>query len=360
MQKVTKITGCFVFTLVFLFIACSEKDIPTYGSTSEFNDRGIKEDMLDQAFTTLSQVDGMQSILLGRNGVVEYERYYNDGNRGTFYDVRSVTKSVMGLLIGIAIEEGFIQSIQQTVGEFFVPGVIATLDADKAAITIEDLLTMSCGLEWHELDGGDSYSQWYWSGDHVGWVLNQAFIHTPGQGFNYNTGSTHLLSEILTIASGMETLDFASQYLFQPMGIGEAEWDRVPQGNYNGGAGLTIKPHDMFAVGNLMLNNGAFGDTQIIPTAWVSQSITNQQATNRPSPYGTHYGYLWWLDNVNDHDIFYAMGWGGQFIVCVPDLDMVVCATCTWSGFSAAAAGEHWVSIIDTIMGFIIPAVRAQ
>lgn len=297
---------------------------------------------------------------MGRNGVIAAEEYYNDSGADVLHDVRSVTKSVMGLLIGIAIREGFIQSVDQTIGEFLVGTVVDRLEAAKAKITIEQLLTMSCGLEWHELDGGDSYDQWYLSGDHVKWVLDQPFIHEPGKGFNYNTGSTRLLSVILTLTTGKSALDFARTYLFEPMGIEQSDWTILSQEEKlnNGGAGLKISPHSMFAIGNLMLNGGKWNQVQVVPAEWVNKCISIQNVTHDAIPYGTHYGYLWWIGQAHGHNHFFAMGWGGQFIVCVPDFDLVVVATCKWSGVSREAAGQHWYDIFITIMDNILPAVK--
>ena len=348
-------------TVALFFLYCNNRE--SVSSKSTYHDptaQNIDFEQLSQAIGKLAEIPGIKSIVLGRNGVIAAEEYYNDGGADVLHDVRSVTKSVMGLLIGIAIREGFIQSVDQTIGEFFVGTVIDRLEAAKRKITIEQLLTMSCGLEWHELDGGDSYDQWYRSGDHVKWVLDQPFIHAPGNGFNYNTGSTHLLSAILTLTTGKSALDFARTYLFEPMGIEQSDWTILSQEETfnNGGAGLKISPYSMFAIGNLMLNGGKWNQVQVVPAEWVNKCISIQNVTHDEIPYGTHYGYLWWIGQAHGHNHFFAMGWGGQFIICVPDLDLVVAATCKWSGISSELAQQHWLNIIVTIMDNILPAVK--
>ena len=147
-----------VLTAIF-FSSCEESD-PVSGTIGypEAVEQNIDVVQLIQAIHNLEQVPGIKSIVLGRNGVIAAQEYYNNAGADSIHDVRSVTKSVMGLLIGIAIEEGYIESVNQTVGDFFIGTVLDTLEPAKAQITIEQLLTMSCGLEWHELDGGNSYS----------------------------------------------------------------------------------------------------------------------------------------------------------------------------------------------------------
>ncbi len=348
--------------LVSLFFFCCSKNHPS-SSKSEYPEavaQNIDVDQLTQAITKLEQVPGIRSIVLGRNGVIAAEEYYNDAGADITHDVRSVTKSIMGLLIGIAIREGFIQSVDQTVGDFLLGTYVDSLELTKAQITIKQLLTMSCGLEWHELDGGNSYSQWYWSGDHINWVLDQPFIHEPGNGFNYNTGSTHLLSVILALTTGKSALEFAQTYLFEPMGIDQSDWTFISQEEQhnNGGAGLIISPRAMFAIGYLMLNGGKWDQLQIVPSEWVDHCISNQNVSNGENLYGTHYGYLWWVGQAHGHKIFYAMGWGGQFIVNVPDFNLVVVATCKWQGVSSTQARQNWYDIFIVVMDDILPAIK--
>jgi len=360
MRKVVfKILLCLFFLALF-WISCKKSE--PLNVTSRYPEaiaQDIDEEMLIQAIDSLAVIPGFKSIILGRNGIIAAEEYYNGSAPDSLHDVRSVTKSVMGVLIGIAIQEGFIDSIGQTIGKWFKGTIVDTLEKAKREITIEQLLTMSCGLEWHELDGGNSYNQWYNSGDYVNWVLNKPFIHQPGQGFNYNTGSTHLLSVILTQESGKSALDFARTHLFEPMQIFNSDWTILPNDEpyNNGGAGLKISPRTMFALGNLMLNSGEWNQVQVVPPEWVYTSTASHNTTNYMH-YGSHYGYLWWVGQAHGHEHFYAMGWGGQFIVCVPDFDLVVVATCEWRGVSRTAAEQHWYDIYIIIMENILPAVE--
>lgn len=343
--------------VLILLTGCNAEPDSTYPKAAEQN---MDVDLLGVAIDSLSDIPGFKSIVLGRNGDIAVEKYFNYGQINTPHDVRSVTKSIMALLIGIAIREGYIQSEEQVIGDYLTGLAAEDLEPQLADITIGHLLTMSCGLEWHELDGGNSYGQWYGSGDHINWVLSQPFIHEPGAGFNYNTGSTYLLSVILTQATEKSALEFAQTYLFEPMGITSSDWDVLPYGGLynNGGAGLNISARSMFALGNLVLNQGLMDQNQIVPADWISKCVANQNPTDGSNPYGTDYGYLWWLGEAHNRNHYYAMGWGGQFIVCVPELDLVVVTTCEWRGVSSSQARQNWYDIFMLIMDSIIPAVR--
>ena len=361
-QKRIKITTVFfLFAFMFSALITCEKDNPPDSRYPEATAQNFDVLQLGQAIDDLADIPGFRSIVVGRNGVIAAEEYYNNSGPDSLHDLRSVAKSVMGLLTGIAIREGFIQSVDQTIGEFLIGTVVNSLTPDKARITIEQLLNMSCGLEWHELDGGTSYDEWFVSDDHVQWVLDQAFIHLPGDGFNYNTGSSYLLSVLLYQATGQDVSDFARQYLFEPMGIDHIEWDYVPRGGIynNGGAGITISPHTMFAIGNLVLNGGNWDQNQIVPEDWIHQCISNQnETTGTFPPYSDHYGYLWWIGQAHGHDHFFAMGWGGQFLVCVPDFQLVVAAACQWGGISVDQASQNLFDIFMIIMDDIITAMN--
>ena len=343
--------------LVFLLlISCDNNnefdDLYPVAADQELN---IEE--IVKAFNLLSEVNTLNGIALGKHGKIAAAKYFNDTGRDDLHDVRSVTKSVMGLLTGIAINEGDISGKYQTLREL-MPGRIAPLtNSSVGDITIENILTMSSGLEWHELDGGNSYGIWYWSDDPIHWVLNQDVIHEPGDGFNYNTGSIHLLSSIITSKTGQTTLEYAQEHIFDPMGV-DSDWTSMPPDNYlnNGGAGLKVSIPTLFKIGTMMLDAGVWEGEQLIPVNWAQQSITFQNVTHSSNPYWSKYGYLWWIGEAHDMEYYFASGYGGQFILCVPELDFVVVTAADWSGLGWDAAGQNWYDIIIVLIETILPA----
>lgn len=148
--------------------------------------------------------------------------------------------------------------------------------------------------------------------------------------------------------------------LFGPLGIDSIDWTVItkPKRFNNGGAGLKISPHAMFALGNLMLNNGKKGQLQIVPETWVSKCKTTQNNTNNEIMYAEDYGYLWWVGQAHGHELYYANGYGGQFVICVPDFDLVMVSSCTWQGYSGDQSEQNWYNIYTTLMDEILTAVN--
>src|SRR3990172_4759605 len=140
----------------------------------------------------------------------------------------------------------------------------------------------------------------------------------------YSTGSTHLLSAILTQATGMSTLEFGRKHLAGPLGISLPAWMQDPQGIYFGGNEMLLTPRDMVTIGELYLGGGALDGQRIVPESWVEASFTPR---GRSRFSGRQYGYGWWIRELGGHDVYYAWGYGGQFIFIVPDLELVVAMT---------------------------------
>jgi CubicO group peptidase (beta-lactamase class C family) len=313
------------------------------------------EQSLAPAFEAAAQIEGMKSLLVARHGQLIGERYYNGAGPDSPHDVRSVTKSFLSALVGIAIDKGYLESVEQTLGDLFAD-VVDSLDEEKAAITLENLLTMSAGQDWHELGGESEFNEWMNSPNQVEYVLEKPMVNTPGTVFNYSDGGAHLISVILTEATGMDPESFAAEHLFAPLGIDRRSWLVDKQGYAIGGVGLQVTPRDMVAFGTLYLNDGTFERRRVISEEWVRTSTAVRILTDNAVPYGTAYGYLWWRGVVDGYPFYMATGYGGQFIVNVPDLDLVVVATCDW-WYPRADAGEHWYDIIRVIVNDVVPAV---
>jgi CubicO group peptidase (beta-lactamase class C family) len=301
----------------------------------------------------------MKCLLVARNGVLVSEEYFQeeDGPESQ-HDVRSVTKSLTSALIGIAIEEGFIENVDQTLADFLVGSVVDSLDEAKGQITIRQLLTMTCGLEWFEIGAYSEYNDWITAPDQIEYILNKPMVTTPGMVFNYSDGAAHLVSVILTEATGMNALEFAEQYLFAPLDISGRPWRTDNRGYNLGGVALEITPRDMLKFGTLYLQNGVYEGVQVIPAAWVSASTESHISTNNAVPFGPNYGYYWWIGRAYSHDYYFANGYGGQFLVVVPDWNLVVVATGNWRGIGRDQAGEQWYNIISVIMNNVLGAVR--
>jgi hypothetical protein len=245
--------------------------------------------------------------------------------------------------VGIALEQGYIQSLDQPVLDFFPEYRDQVHDPRTKQISLRHLVTMSAGLEWEE--NGPIDFRWLASRDWIRFTLQSKLVAEPGTKWNYSTALTHLLSAILTKASGTNTFAFAQRALLDPIGARIQQWSRDPQGYYLGGWEVWMPPRDMAKFGYLYLNQGQWNGKQVVPVAWIRAST---QQTN-----SAHYGFLWWLDTFDGRPMYFAQGLGGQHIVVVPHLDTVVVSTAI-----PAIRPTHFSSL-SFIKLFVLPALRS-
>ena len=303
---------------------------------------------LAEAVSAAAEMPRLHSLVVSWRGNILVERYFN-GARATRPDnIKSASKSVISALVGIAIDRKMLNGVRQPIGKFF-PEIAAPSEAPKRAITIEDLLTMRAGLE---TTSNRNYGAWVRSPNWVRFVLNRDLIQPPGVEMEYSTGSTHLLSAILTKATGKSTWQFAQETLARPLGFSLAPWTRDPQGIYFGGNEMVMTPKQMLAVGDLYRNKGRLGARQIIPEEWVRESLRPRTRSRRNDQ---GYGYGWWSREFAGYETFFAWGYGGQYIFIVPELDVVVVTT------SSTVVGEerrsHRRTIFDVLEQLILPAI---
>ncbi|MFW9820468.1 MAG: serine hydrolase domain-containing protein [Candidatus Thorarchaeota archaeon] len=265
------------------------------------------------------------SILVIRNGFIVKEWYDIFADQDYLFRLYSVSKSVTSILVGIALDKGYISNLDELVLDYFPDKDIKNLDPQKESITIEHLLTMTTGLNWPEYypyeHPQNPYNDWKASEDHVEFVLNRTMIAAPGETFNYNTGATHLLSAIIQRATNMSTVDFAEQYLFAPLGIEHSNWLVDPQGVACGGDGLFLKTRDMAKLGYLFLKGGKWKGRQIISESWVRTSTSSLINVDL----NTGYGYQWWVDPYSYR--YRALGYGGQQINIYYTRDLLIMFT---------------------------------
>jgi CubicO group peptidase (beta-lactamase class C family) len=301
-------------------------------------------------------IPGLRSILVVRHGRLISEQYMAPGGADSLYALRSVTKSVMSLLVGVAIQHGAIRGTDQTLGELFRPP-LPSLDPADAAITVGDLLTMTSGFQWDET-GVTEYNNWVLAPDQIDYLLARPVVSPPGTTFNYNSAAVHLLSAVLQVDAG-GTAAFADSVLLAPLGIRARDWELDDRGIPNGGAGLYLRPRDLAKIGQLVLQRGRSGAAEVAPPAWVDEATRDHIATGTAlGAMGTlRYGDLWWLGSTGGHAFVLAWGYGGQLVCIVPDLDLVVVTTATWQGLGTGA-GPQTAAIAGLIVNGILPAVR--
>jgi CubicO group peptidase (beta-lactamase class C family) len=320
----------------------------------------------------------INAFLVVRRGYLVFERYYGGFGQDDTHLVASVTKSFISALIGIAIDQGFIEGVHQSVLGFFPEFAPGAHDHLKRQMTIKHLLTMTAGFQWRTGARGHELlvDRMRRSKDWVAFILDLAVRERSFGTFQYNSGASHLLSaiitrstgrcaqefaaeHIITRSTGRCAQEFAAEHLFEPLGIDQPAtnmqhtysqadvfrnraggWPKDPQGNSIGGWGLVLKPRDMARFGYLYLNSGQWDSEQIIPKKWVEDSV---------SPHTPGYGYQWWLRDVNGVFAFSAVGQGGNHIFCIPQKDLVVVV--------ASKPGSRWRDRWLLLEEFVIPAV---
>ena len=303
-------------------------------------DRGALCRMADQL--AASGTANVHAVLVARGGKLVFERYFSgsdeiQGRRvrnvtfdaDTLHDMKSVSKSVASLVLGIAIDRGLIGSINEPIFSFF-PELSDLRSPEKERIQLLHVLTMSMGLKWVEAtpdnEDDNDEARMHRAPDPCRYVLGLAATAPAGQEFFYNTGALTLLSAMIRKATGRTLDEFARATLFEPLGITSVEWIRV-KGDTDAGGGLRLRPRDMAKIGQLVLAGGRWNDRQVVSKAWIDASMTPRM----DSTSGFFYGYLWWLGRslLNGREVHWAgaLGRGGQSIRIVPELDLVVVVT---------------------------------
>ena len=265
-------------------------------------------------------------------------------------NIKSASKSIIALLVGVAVSRGLLPSLDTPVSRWF-PQLRTDPDARKRAITLDHLLTMQSGLE---STSGEQYGRWVRSRNWVAFALARPLVETPGTGMQYSTGTSHLLSAILTKATRQSTYAFAQQALATPLGFTLARWPRDPPGIYFGGNEMLLTPAQMVAIGELWQNKGRVGQRQIVPQTWVSASC-EPRARSVWDP-TREYGRGWWIQDIGGLRACFAWGYGGQYIMIFPSLDLVVTAT------SSPTMGDdrhgHRAALFDLVRREILDPLR--
>lgn len=261
----------------------------------------------------------VNAFLVLQDGEIIKEYYKKAEDVNQLHKINSITKSITAALIGIAIDQGYIVNIETPLNHFF-----PILPENKRNLTLYHLLTMTTGEKWEEFGNGVRFPSFFVkSKNWTQYALKRPLLECPGTKMNYNSGSSHLLSALLQNVTGMSTRQFAQQYLFDPLEITQYEWEQDPQGVYIGGFSMRMKTKDMLKIGRLFLQNGSWEGRQIISSDWIHRSTI---------PYFTtyehigSYGFHWWVLDRNKFDVpvnmYFAMGYGGQYIIVVPELNL--------------------------------------
>jgi CubicO group peptidase (beta-lactamase class C family) len=351
-KRVIICSGLAVFLIAVLLPACAIASgivYPTDGlQIARPEEQGMRSEMLAEMMAYVHRFRfEIDSISIVRNGHLVLDAAFFPYIKGQKHNIHSCTKSVMSALIGIAIDKGYIQNIDQSIMEFFPEKVPANMDAHKQAITLEHVLMMASGLACK-----DSYL-YNWMGlnelrrsdDWVRYILDLPMAEAPGDTFEYCNGASFLLSAIIRKTSKMNTMEFARKHFFKPLGIVDVDWETSPQGIDIGWGEMWLKPQDMAKIGWLYLNKGKWAGRQVVPAAWVEVSTRG----HIDALLFDQYGYQWWVDSAG---YYMAVGYGGQYIFVVPQKGIVAV-------FTSDLDDEYFPIPRKLLNKYIIPAASS-
>jgi CubicO group peptidase (beta-lactamase class C family) len=292
--------------------------------------QGLDPMSVARMYYRANQLDTIYGLLVVKDGYLVAEDYFNTGSIDELSKRASVTKSYTSALMGIALDNGYIESIDQKMLDFFPDIAGQITDPRKEQITIRDMLKMEAGYPWEEA----SAAAWeaLWSREYLSVIASLPLSADPGTRFQYSSLTAHWLGIIVARATGKDLRAFGDEYLFGPLDTQVGDWNRDVDGYYIGGGDIEVTARDMAKFGLLYLNEGSYDGKQLVPAEWVQDSLqtysVNQfevKSIGRFHDLG--YGYYWWSAEAGEHHVNFAWGHGGSVIVLVEDLDMVVALT---------------------------------
>ncbi|MFK7963278.1 MAG: serine hydrolase domain-containing protein [Burkholderiaceae bacterium] len=300
--------------------------------------RASMQALIDSA----SRLDRLQSLVVLEDDQVVVAEPFSIADIQTPVNIKSVSKSVLSALAGIALERGVFDSVTATLGELAPQLIPRRADPKIGQLTIENLLTMQTGLQ---RTSGRYYGAWVNSDDWVAYVLTRRFVAEPGTQMFYSTGDWHVLGAVLSALTGQSLLSLARQWLGKPLNISFAPWTRDKQGRYLGGNEMAMSPLDLARFGQLYLSQGG----QVLSGDWVKQSLTPRTR----SPWsGDQYGYGWFIRDHSERPYYYGRGYGGQFVFVLPSSNRIVVMTSDWR--QPARGGVYTEDLHDLVVRYCL------
>lgn len=345
---------------IFLFSCSSYKyEIPEKTNDGweigSLENNGIDVKLLSNLVQQIKKekIQNIHSILIIQDGELVFEEYFSGydfdyfgeqfrGEKIDFgiydtHDLASVTKIIASTLVGVAIDNGFIDSVNEKISKFF-PEYSGLFEEEKEKITIEHLLSMTSGLKWDDESSivdtsrRNDLVELFYVEDPIEYILSKPVIFEPGSRFHYSGGDVNLLGEVIYKATGQKIDEFSYEYLFNPLGITDYKWDYINSDIVYTSGGSKMRPRDLAKIGYLHLNEGLWQDKQMISEEWIEASIKEYiELPTSWSNHGDRYGYQWFLrsDFVNDKEVnsYLRTGWGGQRLSVYPSLDTIIVLT---------------------------------
>jgi CubicO group peptidase (beta-lactamase class C family) len=307
-------------------------------------DAGLIEEAVERA----KDLPNLRSLIVSHNGSVLAERAFGGAQLDRPTNIKSASKTIMSVLVGIAIDRGVLQGVDQPAASVLGQSIPSGADPRIRQVTIGHLLSMQAGLE---RTSGRNYGAWIGSDNWVRYALSRPFVDEPGGRMLYSTGSTHLLSAALTRASKRSTLELARDWLGDPLEIDVAPWTRDPQGIYLGGNEMALSPRALWRFGEMVRQGGTIEGKRVVSENWIKELWTPRTV----SPFtGDAYGYGWFIREMRGHPVYYAWGFGGQMLYVIPGLGLSIVMT---SNPTAPSREDNYIGQLHALVADgIVPA----
>lgn len=289
--------------------------------------KGLRASVVAEVLTSGESVPGLRAVALARGGALVAERYYAGTHTDTLHPINSATKSVCSMLVGLALRDGRLKSLDATVAQLIPEAVAEVPDSPAGPVTLRQILSGRSGLAFDPM----RFRQLAGARPMVRYALSQPAIPVGPPGWSYNDALVALLAPILERAQGADQSTLAARQLFDPLGIERFQWRRDRDGNPLAPAGLALRTRDLLKLAALMAGNGNWRTTQVLPGSWVKESLAPQgPATWRAGPVDdVGYGLLWFTGKLHGRRVAWAWGYGGQFALLAPELQLAVATAAT-------------------------------
>ncbi len=289
--------------------------------------RGVRAGELADALKAGEALPGLRALLVSQGGVLVAERYYAGAGPDDLQAINSATKSVCSLLVGLALRDGRLENLDETVSQLLPEAIDEVPESPARSVTLRQILCGRSGLAFDPM----RFAQLAAAKPLVRYALSRPAMPVDPPGWSYNDAMVSLIAPILARAQGTDLTVLASRDLFEPLGIPRFDWRRDRDGNPLAPAGLALRPRDLLKLPALMIEGGRWKGREVLPQSWVAQSLTPQgPATWRAgSVADLGYGLLWFTGRLHGQPVAWAWGYGGQFALLAPERNLAVATAAT-------------------------------
>lgn len=346
-----------IIILILVLLSCTKESITDQQiDQSRLTRLGFDPALIQKALTTAASKGFIQGIIVQKGEEIAFENYFNGFDPELPVNIRSVSKSFLSVITGIVYEKGILKAMDEKVYTLFPEYTNYIKDDRFKEITYEHLLKMKAGFLRDEFNYTNIFSGTDWLFN----IFSGQLSYIPGSSHVYATETTHLLGCAVARLTGQNLRNYANQNLFQYIGIYPAAWETDPKGNFFGGNNMFFKTRDLLNLGMLIRNRGVFNGRRIISESWVDECLKPQNPQSNLAwgkMTNISYGMLWWTGKINGYEVRTAIGHGGQFVMLVPALDLIIVTTANaYVGWDEADYNEQ--QIINIIGEYIVPAVK--